>query len=337
MDILLLGGTGFLGRELSRHLAGSGHAVTCLARGSQPVVAGATLIRADRDQPDALAPATQRVWDAVIDLTSQPLHAARAARELSARHWVYVSSVSVYTDFSHPGQTETAETHTPLATDLLEDMSQYGSAKVACENFYLQVDHPVTIIRPGLIGGHGDVTGRSGYYAWRCAHPTGADVLVPDATQPTAILDVEDLAAWTTYCLEVSVSGTFNATGDPTTLAEVYRHCRDLTGERADIRVVDDTTLLTAGIQPWAGPRSLPLWLPDPSMRFMATVDSRRARENGLRPRPLRDTLAAALRYEEQRHEEQRPAPRQAGLTDDEEVALRRALRSLPLTPQGIS
>lgn len=52
-----------------------------------------------------------------------------------------------------------------------------------------------TIIRSGLIGGNGDHTGRTGYYPWRFAHPTGENVLVPDPTFPVAMIDVEDLAA----------------------------------------------------------------------------------------------------------------------------------------------
>lgn len=321
MDILILGGTAFLGHETACQLVAHGHSVTCLARGSQPAPDGTTLIQADRDHPAALSPVADQTWDAVVDLTCQPVHALRATQQLSARHWIFISSGSVYTDFSVPEQPVTAQTHPPLTADRMQDMSQFGSAKIACENAYLALDQQATIIRPGLIGGEGDWTGRSGYYVWRCAHPTGPDVLVPDDTQPIAILDVEDLAAWIGHCIANTVTGTFNAAGQPTTLAELYQRCYDLTECRASIRVVDDQTLLAEGIQPWMGPRSLPLWVPDPSLRFMATLDCGPARENGLRTRPLAATLAAALRYEEQRS-----IPRQAGLTDDEESALRQAL-----------
>lgn len=56
----------------------------------------------------------------------------------------------------------------------------------------------------------------------------------------------------------------------------------------------------------------------DPDWRWFATLNSDAARAHGLRTRPLRETLAAALAYEEERTE-----PRQTGLTDDEERALR--------------
>ncbi len=278
-------------------------------------------MRADRDRPEGLAPVSHRGWDVVIDLTSQPIHARRAAAELTARHWIVVSSGSVYADFSVPEQPATSPTVAALDGDRMEDMSQYGAAKVACEHAYLALDQPVTVIRPGLIGGAGDWTGRSGYYPWRFAHPTGADVLVPDPTQPTAILDVQDLASWIVHCADETVTGVFNAAGPTTTLAEVYRLSRSLTGSPASVRVIDDERLLEEGVRPWMGPRSLPLWIPVPGMRHMATLDCEPARASGFRTRPLAETLESALRYEEERD-----VPRQAGLTDAEEAALRAVL-----------
>ena len=264
MQILLLGGTGFLGRELARAALDGGHSVTCLARGSAPAASGANFVRADRDDPDALAPVVTQAWDAVVDLASHPAHAHDAVHQLTARHRLLVSTTSVYAAFDTPNQSENAPLAPPAGIDRMTEMNQYPGAKRRCEDIYRGADGQVTVIRPGLIGGTGDDTGRSGYYPWRFAHPTGTDVLVPDATFPVSLIDVADLAAWILHCIEHTVTGTFNAAGQTHTLADLYRASIEVTGSAAQPHVIPDDVLLSQGIAPWAGPNSLPLWIPLP-------------------------------------------------------------------------
>ena len=321
MKLLLLGGTGSLGRAITTHALARGHEVTCLARGNGTTVDGAVLMRADRDQDDALSVVSDRNWDAVIDLASQPVHARRAVRDLRAEHWVYVSSVSVYTRGDDPDRDELASTAEPLTSDRFTEISDYGAAKMACENIYRENSTSHTILRPGLIGGNEDETGRSGYYPWRFAHPTGDDVLVPDPSFPVALIDIEDLASWIIDCADRQHLGTFNAAGETTTLAEVLELSREVTGSAAVARVVSDEALEAFGVNPWMGGKSLPLWINERELRYAATANSAAARAHGLRLRPIRQTLAAALVYENSRSE------RPAGLSDEEERALRQSLQ----------
>lgn len=324
MRLLLLGGTGFLGRAIAAQARDRVIDVTCLARGSALPPDGVPLIRADRDQQDALTPVAQGRWDAVIDLATQPGHVRRAVRDLTPGHWVYVSTANVYSRFDRPEQDEDSDLLEPLAGDRLMDLSDYGPAKVACEDLVRATPATATIVRPGLIGGPGDVSGRSGYYVWRCANPTGPDLLVPpDLDFPCSLIDVDDLAAFILTCAAERIDGTFNATGPTHTLGALLETCREVVGEDAPtIQPVPAEVLESEGVQQWMGPKSLPLWVTDLEWRFFATLGTSQARAHGLRTRSLAETMARALDYEENRTE-----PRAAGLTDDEEIALREALQ----------
>ncbi|MGY4720799.1 NAD-dependent epimerase/dehydratase family protein [Naumannella huperziae] len=327
--MLILGGTAMLGRAVATDAITRGHAVTCLARGSASVAPGARFVAGDRDDPAGLAPVAGEGWDAVIDVSRQPGQVRRAVGALTAGHWVFVSSANVYADASELDRDESAATLPALTGDVMESMESYGNAKVACEEAVRAGPTPATIARVGLIGGPEDWSGRSGYWPWRFAHPSGPDVIVPDDPAcPCAMIDVRDLAGWLVSAAERRLDGTFNVTGPTTDLAEVLRTAALVAGGATPARPVAPDRLAALGVAAWMGPLSLPLWIDDPAMRGFATLDTARARAAGLACRPLRDTLAAALAHEETRTDE-----RAAGLSDAEEQAVRRAIDADP--PRG--
>ena len=331
MELLLLGGTAFVGREIARVAVARGHRVACLARGSAPAPDGSTFVVGDRDAADGLAPVTGRRWDCVIDVATAPGQVRRAVAELDAAHWVYVSSTSVYTNAATFEQDEDAPVAEPLVDDVMPGMELYGAAKVACEQTVRSActsgtaGMTATIVRPGLIGGPGDLSGRSGYWPWRLAHPSGDDVIVPDDPEfPCALIDVRDLAEWVVTAAERWLDGVFNATGPTEPLRAMLGWAAEAAGaDGFPVLAVPAATLAALGVTGWAGPASLPLWIDDPEARGLATLDTGRARAAGLVTRPVVETFRGALAFEAER-----TSPRKAGLSDEDERRVRDTVAS---------
>jgi len=228
MDILVLGGTQWVGRAVSREALERGHLVTCLARGvSGQVADGAELVTADRIRPDAYDAVKARRWDAVVEVSSQPGFVKAALAAISAGHWTYVSSGNVYLRHDEPGADESAELQ---PTTYLETVTpeQYGPAKRACEDASRErYGDRLLVARAGLIGGPGDHTGRSGAWVARCARDRHGAVLIPsEPDMATQIVDVRDLAAFLVDGFEKHIVGTFNAVGPMVPFSEWFALAR---------------------------------------------------------------------------------------------------------------
>lgn len=310
---------------MARAAVAEGDDVTCVTR-SGDVPDAAVSVIADRAVPGALASVAAERWDAVIDVSSQPgqvREAAAALREHAARY-VYVSSASVYASHASPGADETDSVLDALDRDEWSEMTDYGAAKVACENAVVEsfgADRSV-IARAGLIGGPGDTTGRTNYWPWRFAHPVDRDaVLAPIATDlPTAVIDVRDLAAFLLHTARRGVRGTFNLLGESVPFPDHLGVARDVAGSTAHIVGVDSEWAAHREISPWAGPRSFPLWLPGEDWLAMGDRDTSRAERAGLVRRPLAETLRDGLSWREAERGDALPA----GLSDDDERQLLR-------------
>jgi 2'-hydroxyisoflavone reductase len=162
------------------------------------------------------------------------------------------------------------------------------------------------LVRPGLIVGPHDPTGRFTYWAQRFER--GGDILAPGPPdRESQFIDVRDLAAWMLDAAERGLSGTFNATNEGVSWAE-------LLGD-ADVTWVSDEFLQEHGVGPWM---ELPLWLPDPDWAGMHETDVSRAVAAGLRFRPLEETIQGAAEAQ---------AVEGVGLTPEREAELLAAWR----------
>lgn len=330
MKLLVLGGGVFLGAATLQSALARGHQVTVFNRGRSRThwPDGVELLSGDRST-DLSALANQR-WDAVIDTCGHvPADVQRSAEALrDSGRYLFVSSISVYaTAHQVPvRETDPLASNDGIARDD-RDMRHDGAQKAACEAEVTRVfGERATIVRPGLIVGPGDITGRFSHWPWRVQD--GGAMLVPDvpADEPLQFIDVRDLGAWMVGLVEQGAGGAFNATGPVSApvcdWAALIATCADEARYRgiapAHATRVSEAFLAQHAVQPWT---ELPLWLPsnDAGYRGFSRVDLTRAIATGLRTRPLRETVAALM-------DEGVPAPddkRRAGrLTRERETEL---------------
>lgn len=308
MNILILGGTVFVGRHLVEVAVAHGHQVTLFNRGQrnpelfqEDRYAAVEHLRGDRD--GNLEALVGRKWDAVIDTCGYVPRIVQQSAQLLAdqvQQYVFISTISVYADFNQAGIDESS----PLGT--LEDATteeitgeSYGPLKVLCEQAAERaLPGRVLTIRPGLIVGPHDPTDRFTYWPVRVA--AGGDILAPgDPEQQVQFIDVRDLAEWTMRMVEVGQCGVYNATGPQSvlTMQEFLETCRVTSKSDGNFIWVSEEFLQKEEVTPFV---QMPLWVPKESAGI-EQVNCRKAIEAGLTFRPLSTTIHDTLAWHNER------------------------------------
>ena len=328
MRILILGGTEFLGRHLVDASLTNGHEVTLFNRGqtNPELYSNVEKLRGDRDgNLDALC---GRSWDAVIDTSGYVPRVVRQSVELlqdAVMHYTFVSSISVYGDFSQVGMGEDAPVGT-LEDETTENVAEhYGALKALCEQEVQSTfGDRALIVRPGLIVGPHDPTDRFTYWVRRFGQ--GGEVLVPGRRDyPIQFIDVRDLAEWIIQMVEHKTSGVFNATGPEKvlTMAEFIGILEYTIPSSGNATWVSEAFLQSQGVREWD---ELPLWISDKTgWPGFTTVNVKRAIAQGLTHRPLRETIRDTLRWDQTRPQD---SNLKAGLSHERELDLLRTWKA---------
>jgi 2'-hydroxyisoflavone reductase len=340
LRILILGGTGFTGPHQVRYALARGHKLTLFNRGRRPREWPAPVeeLVGDRNKGDVGA-LQGREWDVCIDNpTTLPFWVRDAGQVLrgKVRHYVFISTLSVYASDREPGQDETAPLAQYKGKDAMKETSEtlradvealYGPLKALSEK-EAQAWFPgiTTVIRPGLIVGPGDESDRFTY--WPVRLDRGGDVLAPgDGTDPVQLVDARDLAEWTIRVAESRALGTFNAMGPAfeLTMGEMLCGIRAATTAGAKLHWVPVDFLERHKVSPWG---DMPAWVPGvgDSAGFGRRSNAR-AVAAGLAFRPLAQTALDTLAWFRTLPSERR-AQLRAGIEADREKQVLEAWRA---------
>ncbi|HEY7086928.1 MAG TPA: SDR family oxidoreductase [Tepidisphaeraceae bacterium] len=304
MKLLILGGTGFLGPHVVDAAVARKHTPTLFNRGrtNPQLFPDLEKLHGDRDpdKDEGLKALKGRQWDAVIDTSGYVPRIARASAELLApniKQYLFISTVSVYSDFTKPGVDETSPVgKVDDPKDEKVTGTSYGPLKALCEQAVeasMPPGHAI-VVRPGLIVGPGDPTDRFTY--WPARIDRGGEVLAPgNPDTPVQFIDVRDLAEFCIKLLEDGHSGTFNALGPehPLTMAAMLYGCMAVTTSDAKLTWVPTEFVMQQGAAPWS---ELPVWVPDEGEeKGFARVSNAKGIAMGLKFRPFADTARDTL------------------------------------------
>ena len=333
MDVLVLGGTVFLGRAVVAQAVAAGANVTIFNRGiSGPAPAGVEQVIGDRTVAADLTALAGRHFDVVVDTSGYvPADVTLSASLLAPTcgHYSFVSTVNVF-----PGWPEAPDYHAvgvhqgdPDATrdDAPADNAPaaYGWLKAGCELAVVRAfgTHRSSLLRGGCIVGPDDSqVGRLAWWIDRVAR--GGEVLTPGAAeQAMSLIDSRDLADFAL----AAAPGAFEACGALNTRGELMAACREVTGSDATFTWVDDAWLAAQDVDAWT---EIPLWVPPAEAPSAFAHDTADAAAAGLRWRPLRETVADTWAWQQAVDGGWRPAAMTPGLDPATEDALLKAWHS---------
>jgi 2'-hydroxyisoflavone reductase len=299
MNILILGGTGFIGPHIVRRAVSRGHKVTIFTRGRKDgnLPEGVERLIGDRMINDTIPQGNLkslegRKWDAVIDdPASDPRWVKQSSELLKASgSYTFVSSTGVFLPYLTANNDENAPVVLEPAPGKQAD---YGIQKAQSEVQVMNVfgDRGI-VVRPGYICGPGDVSDRFSYWPQRLAQ--GGEMLVPGKkTDPSQFIDVRDLAAFMIKLVEERRSGRYNCTGPATAIGfgTFIEEAHAALKSEAKLVWVDDYAFLRENRITYA----IPWMIPEGENAYHLGINNKKAVAAGLTFRPIADTVRDTL------------------------------------------
>jgi nucleoside-diphosphate-sugar epimerase/predicted dehydrogenase len=217
--VLVLGGTGFIGRRLVKQLLDKGYAVRAAARSFSPALQEfgsdqLEIVRADMRSPDDMANMLEGIeyvfnlattdaknWGQFVEREIEPTRLlAKLCLEKKIKRLIYTGTIDSY---YAGGKAGTITETTPLDRNILR-RNNYARAKAACEDLLTKMHKeeglPLVIARPGIVIGQGGNPFHWGVGKWASE---GVVETWGDGRNKLPLVLVDDVASGLVRCMEV--------------------------------------------------------------------------------------------------------------------------------------
>ena len=300
LNILILGGTSFLGPQQVAYAMGRGHAITIFTRGQTKPTTHKSLFKnveqLTGDREDNLEALRGRKWDAVIDNSGRRAKWTRDSALLLRENvdlYLYTSSTGVYYPYLGSDIREETELVLQVPEGINEEQAleyDYGVMKAKSEMEARSAfgEDRTIVVRPTYMMGPGDKTDRFTYWPARLSR--GGTVMVPGQSQdPVQYIDVRDVAAWMIRLIESRTTGTFNAVGpaSPTGMHAFVYGAHAAFSSAVSFVMIPDYEFLTKHKVPYA----IPWIMPTGDNAGSALVSNQLGIANGLTFTPLAESV----------------------------------------------
>lgn len=294
MKILCIGGTKFVGRKFVEDALSNGHEVYILQRGKTNLnlFPKVTKYFGDRISISKILPPDE-YYDMVVDFCGyHPSIVKESCQFLKDKTnlYVFISTCSVYADFSVVGLNEKSQTS---KLDIIPSVDSpmtnenYGPLKALCESVVRETfeSSRSLILRPCIIVGPYDDSNR---FDKLIKFIMQSELRVPN--DPNAFIQFVDVRAISEFILKSQTNGiigTFNLIGPQlkTGLLSFIEQAKSILNPNLKITLSDDDKI------------EFPMYICNPNFKGFFQFDGSKAYENGFPNIAIEDTVLATASY----------------------------------------